>query len=308
MANTDKLVSVLTPCYNAEKYIKKLLGSILSQTYPHIEMIIIDDGSTDASASIIQSYVEKFKKKGYTLQYIYQKNQGQSVAINNGLKRIKGDYLVWPDADDYYASSGVVSEMVRRLEDSTENVSMVRVQYNVLDENGDVIQKIGLNDSTRYKTDLFEDAIFGTNGFWYPPGGYMAKVSKLDEMIKRREIYTEKGAGQNFQLYLPLLYKNQCITIEKYLYNIVAHDDSHSRNLATDNERQHIYFRTIKSTLSRLPLESDYKKYLMKRVSKMVPARNTGAPKYSLRTYTKRAVKAVTPYGVMMLYKRRQKR
>ena len=75
------LVSVLTPCYNTGRYVHRLLDSVLTQTYPFIEMVIIDDGSTDDSSAVIQSYIPKFKAKGYELRYYYQKNSGQSVAI-----------------------------------------------------------------------------------------------------------------------------------------------------------------------------------------------------------------------------------
>lgn len=88
-----ELVSLLTPCYNMEKYIFRLLDSVLSQTYPTVEMIIIDDGSSDKSADIIKSYIPKFSERGYSLKYVFQENSGQSVAIQNGLLLVKGKYL-----------------------------------------------------------------------------------------------------------------------------------------------------------------------------------------------------------------------
>lgn len=303
---SQKLVSIITPCYNGEKYIHRLLDSILMQTYNNIEMFVIDDGSTDNSAEVIKSYVSKFKKRGYKLTYAYQSNQGQSVAINHALKLVKGDYLVWPDADDFYTSLESISTMAAALDTSGDEVSMVRVQYNVVGEKEEPINQLGVNDITRHKTDLFEDAIFGANGFWYPPGGYMAKISKFDELIPGREIYTEKDAGQNFQLYLPLLYRKKCLTIEEYLYTIVAHDDSHSRNVATNNNRQRVYYRTIKNTLDKLPLDAGYRTYLMRRVRTMT-IENSQVNQGQIRLYVKRAVKAVIPYGLMMLYRRRSR-
>jgi glycosyltransferase involved in cell wall biosynthesis len=303
---SQKLVSVLTPCYNGGKYIHKLLDSVLMQTYPKVEMFVVDDGSTDGSSKIIKSYISRFHNKGYKLEYIYQKNQGQSVAINNGLKLVSGNYLVWPDADDYYADSSAISEMAKALEASDGQTSMVRVEYNVLDENGVVINKLGVNDESRHKTDLFEDAVFGSNGFWYPPGGYMAKISKIDELIPGRKIYTEKKAGQNFQLYLPLLYQQKCLTISKQLYSIVAHEDSHSRNMATNNDRQKMYYQTIKKTLDKIPLTVDYRKHLMKKVREIVKKNQIHKHNRPYRTYIKRTIKGVTPHGLIVLYQRRR--
>jgi glycosyltransferase involved in cell wall biosynthesis len=301
-----KLVSIITPCFNADKYIHKLLNSVLDQTYAKIEMFVIDDGSTDKSADIIKSYISKFTERGYKLEYVYQKNQGQSVAINNGLKLVRGDYLLWPDADDYYAGKTTISKMVKLLELSDDKTSMVRVQYNILDEKGRIVDRLGVNEKTRYKKDLFEDAVFGTNGFWYPPGGYMAKIDKIDELVPNREIYTEKNAGQNFQLYLPLLYKQKCLTIEKYLYNIVGHGDSHSRNMITNKNRQKVYYRTIKKTLKKVPMDSSYRKYIVKKVQAMIDSNiQSYTKKKQYRTYTKKAIKALIPYGLMVLYKRK---
>ena len=302
---SQRHVSILTPCYNGGKYIHKLLDSVLDQTYPNIEMFVIDDGSTDNSAKTIKSYIPKFEKNGYKLEYIYQKNHGQSVAINNGLKLIRGDYIVWPDADDYYSDASAISEMVKALETSDDNTSMVRVQYNVLDENGGILDTLGVTDDTRYKTDLFEDAIFGTNGFWYPPGGYMAKVSKLDALVPGREIYTEKNAGQNFQLYLPLMYEHKCLTIEKNLYNIVAHEDSHSRNMSTNNDRQKVNYRVIKRTLNSISLPENYRKQIEKKVR--AKTLNVLTPKHdkNYRTWVKKSIKGALPHGVIILLRKK---
>jgi len=96
----EKLVSIITPCYNGEKYLEDFLDSLLAQTYNNIEFIFIDDGSKDATKNILFSYQEKFRKKGIHLIYLYQRNQGQAAALNVGLKHFKGEYLTWPDSDD----------------------------------------------------------------------------------------------------------------------------------------------------------------------------------------------------------------
>lgn len=245
-----KLVSILTPCYNGDKIIWRLLDSILNQTYPEIEMFVIDDGSTDNSANLIKTYIPKFELKGYSLTYIYQENSGQSVAINNGLKLIKGDYLVWPDCDDWYATNDAIQQMVEVLDNSAENVSMVRCQSNLIDEDTlKQVGKFGLNKKTKGKTNLFEDCLLAKNRYWYVPGDYMAKTKKIDETIPNREIYTEKNAGQNWQLMLPLLYKNECLTIEKNLYNVLVREDSHSRGLYSTLDQQLQRYDSYEKTL-----------------------------------------------------------
>ncbi len=306
MEEISKLVSILTPCYNGGKYIHKLLNSVLSQTYPNIEMIVIDDGSTDDSSEIIKSFVSRFKKKGYRLKYVYQKNQGLSYAINNGLKLVTGEYFVWPDADDYYSSKLAITKMVNALDVSDDSTSMVRVQYDVVDEDGTIIHKLGVNDETRYKTDLFEDCLLGTNDYWYPSGGKMAKMSKVDECIPSREIYTRKDAGQNFQLQLPLLYGHECLTIEEYLYTLVSHEDSMSRDVSTNNMRQKAYYDTRTAVMRSINLPLGYRKYLMKKVRELYKTSiiNKQAP-HRVRATLRRGVKALMPYGAIVLLRKK---
>jgi glycosyltransferase involved in cell wall biosynthesis len=266
----EKLVSILTPCYNGEKHIWRLLDSILKQTYPRIEMFVVDDGSTDNSADVIKSYIPRFEAKGYLLTYVYQDNSGQSVAINNGLKMIKGDYLVWPDCDDFYAEKNAIQELVNVLDNSNETVSMVRCQSNILD--ADTLKTTGqfcVNNHVGEKTDLFEDCLFSQNAYWYVPGDYMAKTKKIDELIPDREIYTEKKAGQNWQLMLPLLHKHQCITIEKFLYNVWGREDSHSRsNQYSALERYEFYENTLLDTIDRITTLTVEQKEKYKRLIK----------------------------------------
>lgn len=94
------LVSIITSCFNGEIYLDRYFESILNQTYPHLELIFVNDGSTDQTEKIALSYTSKLKEKGISYKYIYQENSGQSVALNKGLKIFKGKYLTWPDSDD----------------------------------------------------------------------------------------------------------------------------------------------------------------------------------------------------------------
>ena len=94
-------VSIISPCYNGEKFITRFLQSLLTQTYDNIEAIIINDGSSDSTEDIALSFEEKFKNRGFGFKYIYQNNAGQSAAINKGLEIFSGDYLTWLDSDDY---------------------------------------------------------------------------------------------------------------------------------------------------------------------------------------------------------------
>lgn len=259
-----KLVSLLTPCYNMERYIRRLLDSVISQTYPHVEMFVIDDGSTDKSSEIIKSYIPLFEERGYKLSYHYQVNSGQSAAIKNGLQMINGEYLIWPDSDDFFSSSESISKMVQTLDSLPEQYGIVRSWQKVVDENTLMTLKIQGPDSV--SEDLFEACLYGKDGFYWGAGAYMLRMSAL-RRTTTLDIYSEKNAGQNWQLFLPIFYSYKCYTLNEVLYAIVDRADSHGRGAYSGYEkllvRKRTYENTLLETLDRIQniSESDRKKY-----------------------------------------------
>ena len=93
----NPLISVIIPIYNVERYLSKCLNSVINQTYKNIEIILINDGSTDDSLKIAQEFQEKDSR----IKLYSQKNQGLSGARNTGLKKVTGDYITFIDSDDY---------------------------------------------------------------------------------------------------------------------------------------------------------------------------------------------------------------
>lgn len=104
----DKLVSVITPVYNAEKYIKKTIDSILNQSYKNIEIILVDDCSNDASQEIIKEYCNKYSNIVYKLQ---ETNMGAAVARNTALEIAKGRYVAFLDSDDIWLPEKISKQM-----------------------------------------------------------------------------------------------------------------------------------------------------------------------------------------------------
>lgn len=96
------LVSIIAPCYNAEKYLEAALVSIYAQDYRNFEVIIVDDGSTDNSIAMLDALRAK-----YDFQFYSQANQGVSAALNHGLKYAKGQYVCTPDLDDIMLPASV---------------------------------------------------------------------------------------------------------------------------------------------------------------------------------------------------------
>lgn len=94
----ETLVSIITPCYNGSDYIAETIESVMAQSYSDWEMIVVDDGSKDSTASIVQNYVEKDSR----IKLIRQKNKGSAAARNNGIRSAKGRYIALLDSDDVW--------------------------------------------------------------------------------------------------------------------------------------------------------------------------------------------------------------
>ena len=97
----NALVSAIIPVHNYAQYIFEALDSVLKQTYKNIEIIVVDDGSTDDTKAIVGGYIEKYADR---IRYFYQENKGPGVARNLGIKQSKGQYIAFLDADDIWLS------------------------------------------------------------------------------------------------------------------------------------------------------------------------------------------------------------
>lgn len=94
-----ELISVIIPVYNAEKYLEKCINSILVQSFERFELILVDDGSTDSSGTICDSYAERDSR----VKAFHKQNEGVSAARDFGVAHSKGEYIAFIDADDYIA-------------------------------------------------------------------------------------------------------------------------------------------------------------------------------------------------------------
>lgn len=258
----DSLVSVITPCYNGQKWLKRYLESIINQTYKNIELIFINDGSTDDTEKIILSYKEKFLQKGIKLIYKYQENQGLGGAINTGLKYFNGDYICWADADDYLELDSI-EKRVRFLENNLQ-FGCVSSDANVYIESDlenpiyRISEKsIGNNDENQFEKMLKSESIFCC-------GCHMIRSSSFLDVNKEREIYPAKR-GQNWQMLLPVYYKYKRGYIDEPLYNYIIHEKSMSSGDDTEEKkinRCNEHIDIVKNTLNRIDMpESERIKY-----------------------------------------------
>lgn len=274
------LVSIVTPCYNGENYIKKFIDSVLNQTYKNIELIIIDDGSTDNTKKIIEQYSEKFFDKKIYFKFFCQKNSGAAGAINKGLKIAKGKYLTWPDSDDFLKEDHI--EKMSNFLEKNEDCDIVHCQVNLVNEKG---EKISIYTKKNRKNFFFKDLILEKDVF-FTGGSYLLRMKKFDEVIPKRQIFESRG-GQNYQILLPMLWDNRIGYIDEALYCYYVREKSHSRKKLTFKEsleRIDMHERIVLETLNGIIINKlDRKKYLKMSSDKYSKKRFRVAIKYGER-------------------------
>lgn len=141
--NTDILISVIIPVYNAEKYLKTCLDSLINQTYKNWEAICVDDGSTDHSIDILNFY----QKKDSRIKVYTQENAGPAAARNKALEHASGEYISFVDADDFLVENAF--EILTEVATEKENWDLIMFGGNVIGERSDyVAEKL----TTSFKT------------------------------------------------------------------------------------------------------------------------------------------------------------
>lgn len=113
------ILSVISPVYNGAKYLEPFLQSVLQQSFPHFELIMVDDGSTDSSVEIIKSY----QKKDSRIHLIGQNHKGAGSARNFGLSQAKGQYIIFLDSDDWF-NDDFFKTMIDRIEVDQSDIAV----------------------------------------------------------------------------------------------------------------------------------------------------------------------------------------
>lgn len=156
------LVSVIIPNYNYARYLRQAIDSALAQTYPAVEVVVVDDGSVDDSAMVAESY-------GTRIKFIRQRNRGVSAARNRGVWESTGEYLAFLDADDYWVPAKLERQMVRFQSDAELGLVYCGVQE--FEEEGEFwLRQDGLEGWVAHELLLARRAAFfgGGSGFVVP--------------------------------------------------------------------------------------------------------------------------------------------
>lgn len=251
----EPLVSIVSPCYNSAEYIGRMLGSILAQTHSNIEMICVDDGSTDNTVSAINSYRSQFDGKGMRLTLLKQPHSGQAAAVNLGLKAVNGEYLSWIDSDDFLTANSIEKKLIALNNNS--DCAVVTSDFYVVNEEdiGRIIRRQG---------ECFGKLNYQPFQFYLALGGmsiiesncHLIRTSDFESVHTNREIHT-CVEGQNFQIMLPLYYRfKRCYVNEPLAYYVIRDGSHYHKNRNDDEwrERNIILAEMLIDVLSKIGL------------------------------------------------------
>lgn len=257
-----ELISIITPCYNVASTLEQYLKSILNQTYNNIEVIAVDDGSTDDTAKILKRYISIFAENKMTLKYIYEDNAGLGAAINNGLKYVEGDYLCWSDPDDFYFPTS----MEKRLREFHKHPECAVVSSDAYVYHSNDLKHPFKREAARFicrqESNQFELLLKEESHFC--AGCHMIRMADFEKVNPKRDIYPAKR-GQNWQLLLPVYYKFKRYYLDEPLYAYVVYPNSMSSGDMTEEKEMNRWGEheeIIRQTLCRIPLtENEIEKY-----------------------------------------------
>jgi glycosyltransferase involved in cell wall biosynthesis len=252
---TSKLVSVIIPIYNVEKYVEKCIDSILEQTYKNIEVILVNDGSTDRSGEIIQKYIGD--KRCIILD---KRNGGLSSARNTGLKIATGEYIYFVDSDDYIDKKAI-EMLVKQIINTNADFCCYRVLF--INEEKNKHRLIGSNFSCTLINDndmIIKDAFLGKNiktTVWL-------KLFKHDFLTKNNILF-EEGIINEDCLFTRLcaIYAERVAFLNTPLYYALEREGSITRG---DIKREYITdlfitFDKLAGVLIKMGLFDRYKTY-----------------------------------------------
>ncbi|WP_298737846.1 glycosyltransferase [uncultured Psychrobacter sp.] len=219
------LVSVIIPCYNSESYISECIDSILNQDYQNIEIIVVDDGSTDNSINIL--------KKIKDIDIYSQENSGACVARNKGLKNSRGKYIKFLDSDDFL-EPGVIKKQVD-LAESLKNNVIVYGDYYISKENCKFYGDTFLSYSEQTASIILSDILTSTplHQKWM-----LEKVEGFDERFKN---------GQEWNLHVRLSSEGFIFHHQKIpIFNYRIHNSIDRISIVKYNDKKTILHEALK--------------------------------------------------------------
>lgn len=241
------LVSIIVPAYNASKFIQRCIKSIVRQDYKNMQIIIVNDGSTDNTFNIC----ENFARKDSRIELYSKKNSGVADTRNYGLDRVKGDYIMFVDADDYIAHN-MINILLSKIGDS----DFIMCNTTVFGNYNRVIKK-----------SKFESKKIGPRTFWdYVYNGFWVECIVPWNKLYNREVfknlrYPAGKTNEDEYLITKLIYK--CTFIQTEKENLYFHYDN-PKSLSNINDSVGLKFLDgVDALLERVQISLQNQEYYL---------------------------------------------
>lgn len=260
------LVSIIICVYNGEKYIEPCLKSALSQTYPNIEIIVVDDGSTDRTGQIVKNYSQ--------IKYIYQKNKGIAEARNTGLNHCMGEYIAWLDADDLYLPDKV-QEQVQFLQQN-QDIDCVYNDVFLIDTDDKVIKELKCDYTYLDPNDFLAQLLFRQVIPCMPSIMYRRKC------FENLRFLPDMKYAEDYWMSIELAQRFRFGYLDKILYKYRRHDSNLTNNRAKQEEMeikviQDLGVEKIKNIVEKSSYRDEEKFILMAKIFVKIMAYNEAA-------------------------------
>ena len=246
----NKLVTIIIPVYNTRQLLNKCIESICNQTYKNIEIIIIDDGSTDGSNVLCRELAAKDSR----IKVIYQDNKGVSAARNKGLEFVSGDYITFVDGDDWIESN-MIECLVKDAE--ANQVDAVFCSYSRNYENGKEINIVPRHVGIASPIDAIDELLDVYNKKAYPTGIFSKLFKKsIINLLRFNDTFK---IGEDIAFVVEVLLKCNAVYLNNSpLYHYYIRNGSASHNSIIANKITEIYaWKYISNKLKEHPLQAN---------------------------------------------------
>ncbi len=252
-----QLVSVVIPVYNGERHIKDAIDSVLAQTYSQVELIVVDDGSTDNTKSLIKEY------EG--VEYRYQKNAGQAAARNSGIKHSRGEFVAFLDADDVWLPDKLEKQVPLF---SDPSVGLVYCNMKFFGSSCKFNSRFEMSNGKVYRGSVTPQLLCRN---FIPVSTAVARKSVVNEagLFDERVEYRPVG-GEDYELWLRISIQHDVDFVDAILAKYCLRSDQMSKDRGTSYKfLMFLYrdllkrdsFKSFRSIIVRKSLESVAKFY-----------------------------------------------
>lgn len=208
-------ISVIIPAFNSALFVGRAIRSVLDQTFPDLELIVVDDGSTDETAQIVRSYSDP------RVIYIYQRNQGPNAARNNGIRRTRGELLAFLDSDDWWLPRKLEAQL-DRLE-SIPEAGLVYCSAQKVDGCGRLLKL----RSARIEGEVLNPLLINND------------IAGPSSVIVRRRVFDQVGLfdeslwrAEDWEMWLRIAAEFPVVAVKDPLVCVTYRPDSHGKDIA----------------------------------------------------------------------------